>query len=171
MISLNHDAVIFDESKWKVPPRPDTVFTIEQTSIFKRSPEDVFEFCIDGRNYQKIFPEPIEPVPGFNEMIVRHNHVYSFKHWMKHFIPVTWLVYIPEYEHNKKYVDMQLNGFFRYFRHIHECEPVPDGTLYRDKVEFRSYFPELVDAYITQNELQKIFILRHQNMRRLLHNE
>jgi len=152
----------------KIPSPPSRVLTRVYTTTFNRPVDDVFSFCVDIKNFQKVFPERVEFLGEGSDSKVKFQHTYRFKHWVKRIIPIIWEIYIAEYEENKRYVDMQLKGFFRYFKHTHECRQEGNTTFYTDKIEFRSYFPEWMDNSIITWELNRLFKIRLENMKRLL---
>jgi len=57
----------------------------------------------------------------------------------RHFgVPFTMTSAITEYDSPHRFVDEQVRGPFRSWRHEHVFAPVPDGTLMTDRVEFAS---------------------------------
>ncbi|WP_256580945.1 MULTISPECIES: hypothetical protein [unclassified Pseudomonas] len=68
------------------------------TFIAGRSPAQVLDFCLEGANFPKIFPERITPLRGvdINDLRISVGRQFSFRHWMWSVIPVTWTVVIRE---------------------------------------------------------------------------
>lgn len=63
--------------------------------------------------------------------------------------------------------DRQLRGPFAVFRHRHTFAPVPEGTLMRDEVEFRSPFGplgRLIDALMMRRHLVRLIERRNDTL-------
>jgi ligand-binding SRPBCC domain-containing protein len=57
----------------------------------------------------------------------------------RHFgIPLTMTSRITHLDFPRSFTDEQVKGPFKSFRHIHEFEPTPTGSLMVDRVEFRA---------------------------------
>jgi ligand-binding SRPBCC domain-containing protein len=161
--------VQFDPARWKPIRRPRHVTRFEQSSVFHASPEDVFRFSCDGQNLTKILPDPVTPCEDTDETIVQPDRVFTFRHWMGRVIPVRWVVHIAEFVPGIEYVDEQLRGPFRYFRHRHRCNPHEGGgTEYHDIVEFRTVLGPYLDRHVMRRMLARVFAYRHAMMKQLL---
>jgi ligand-binding SRPBCC domain-containing protein len=51
-------------------------------------------------------------------------------------IPITWVSRIDEFEHNRRFVDAQIRGPYRFWRHEHTFEERNGQTLMRDTVRY-----------------------------------
>jgi len=69
------------------------------TFIAGRSPAQVLDFCLEGANFPKIFPERISPLRGvdINDLRISAGCQFSFRHRMWGVIPATWTVVICKY--------------------------------------------------------------------------
>jgi ligand-binding SRPBCC domain-containing protein len=143
----------------------------EREIYINRPPQEVFDFCLQGDNFQRIFPERITPTRDTTDTVVRPGGSYSFRHWVGNVLPVRWDVDIVDYEHGQHYVDQQRRGPFRHFRHTHRCVPEGAGTRYLDRVEFASLLGTALDEQLVRRRLDKIFTYRQQEMKRLLEDE
>jgi ligand-binding SRPBCC domain-containing protein len=160
--------LIYDAKIWSTPRRPERVTVFEKQVLLNCNPRQVFDFCCSGENFAEISPDRISPTKDNEGTTVLPDHVFSFHHWMLPFVPVKWVVHIASYTSGYEYVDMQLRGPFRYFRHTHRCSPSGAGTLYLDRVEFRSPFGLLADRFLVSRSLERIFTYRHRRMKELL---
>ncbi|MDX9669305.1 MULTISPECIES: SRPBCC family protein [unclassified Pseudomonas] len=139
------------------------------TLIPARTPAQVLDFCLDGTNFPKIFPERVTPLGDvdLNNLRIEAGRQFRFRHWMFNLIPSNWTVVIREVG-NSHFVDEMLKGPLRAFRHEHRVAAGEGGTLYTDQVTYAALggrFSErlLVDAY-----MRRIFEARHRNMLQLL---
>ncbi|OLF54066.1 SRPBCC family protein [Pseudomonas chlororaphis] len=143
---------------------------VERTTfIAARSPAQVLDFCLEGANFPKIFPERISPLKGvdLSHLRIAAGREFSFRHWMWGVIPATWTVVIREVG-ERHFVDEMLKGPLRAFRHEHRVEAAEGGTLYTDRVTYRALGGAWVERLIVNAYMTRIFAARHRNMLRLL---
>lgn len=145
--------------------------TLERTTLIpRRTPEDVFEFCLDGANFPKIFPERITPRgqvdPG--DLRIEQGRVFRFRHWMFNCLPANWTVCIREVHDNAFFIDEMLKGPLRAFRHEHRVQAAEGGTLYTDKVTYAAIGGRLLERLVVDRYMARIFDARHRNMLVLL---
>ncbi|PMY65051.1 MULTISPECIES: SRPBCC family protein [Pseudomonas] len=139
------------------------------TFITGRSPAQVLDFCLEGANFPKIFPERISPLRGvdINDLRISVGRQFSFRHWMWSVIPVTWTVVIREVS-DRHFVDEMLKGPLRAFSHEHRVEACDGGTLYTDRVTYRALGGAPVEWLVVNAYMARIFAARHRTMLRLL---
>jgi ligand-binding SRPBCC domain-containing protein len=142
------------------------------TVIPNRTPEEVFEFCIDGANFPEIFPEPVRPVGDIDiaQLRIEQGREFQFWHWMFWCIPAKWRVRIVEVKPNEYFTDEMLNGPMKSFRHQHIVSPVLGGTLYTDRVTYSAFGGRLTELLFVDRYMARIFDARHRNMLKLLKN-
>ncbi|WMJ02682.1 polyketide cyclase [Pseudomonas chlororaphis subsp. aurantiaca] len=143
---------------------------VERTTfIAARSPAQVLDFCLEGANFPKIFPERITPLRGvdINNLRISAGRQFSFRHWMWGVIPATWTVVIREVS-DRHFVDEMLKGPLRAFRHEHRVEARDGGTLYTDRVTYRALGGAPLEWLVVNACMVRIFEARHRNMLRLL---
>ena len=135
-------------------------------------PEEVFEFCIDGANFPKIFPEPVRPVGNINiaDLRIEQGREFQFWHWMFWCFPVKWRVRIAEVKPNEYFIDEMLSGPMKSFRHQHIVSAVPGGTLYTDRVTYGAIGGRFTEFLFVDRYMARIFDARHRNMLMLLNN-
>ena len=146
-----------------------------ETSQWVRTPlEKTFAFFSDPRNLARITPpdlgfviltpEPIEMCAGA---------------WIDYRIrvrglPVRWTTRIEVWEPNVRFVDVQVRGPYRLWRHEHTFEERDGGTRIRDRVEYElPLFPisELAHPLLVRPDLDRIFSFRLAATRRLLEGD
>lgn len=139
------------------------------TLIPGRSPAQVLDFCLEGSNFPKIFPERVTPLGAIDvdDLRIREGREFRFRHWMFGVIPATWKVVIREVGHSH-FVDEMLKGPMRAFRHEHRVEAAEGGTLYTDRVTYAAFGGAALEWLLVNAYMQRIFRARHRNMLLLL---
>ncbi len=126
---------------------------------------EVFEFFADARNlelltppflrFRVLTPAPIEMRAG--ALIEYRIHLAG--------VPMSWLTEISVWEPGQRFVDTQLKGPYRLWRHLHEFTAVDGGTEMRDVVDYELPFGplgELVHSVAVKATLRRIFDFRAQ---------
>lgn len=139
------------------------------TLIPGRTPGQVLDFCLEGVNFPKIFPERITPLGdiNLNDLRIEAGRQFRFRHWMFNVIPSSWTVVIREVG-EMYFIDEMLKGPMRAFRHEHRVEAGEGGTLYTDRVTYSAIGGALVEALLVNSYMRRIFEARHRNMLQLL---
>ncbi|MFJ2362574.1 polyketide cyclase [Pseudomonas sp. NPDC087697] len=143
---------------------------LELTTLIKgRTPTQVLDFCLEGSNFPKIFPERVTPLGNIdvNDLRITAGREFSFRHWMFGFIPATWTVAIREVS-DSHFIDEMLKGPMSAFRHEHRVAAVEDGTLYTDRVTYAAIGGAPLEWLMVNAYMRRIFRARHRNMLRLL---
>lgn len=161
--------MIFDPNVHHRKSRPKHVYSLAWSVRIRRPPEAVFQFCLDGANFQKIAPNRVEPVKETDETIVKLDHVYPFRQWTAG-IPTRWTMHVVELVPNERFVDELLRGPMRYVRHTHVFEKAGSGTVYTDLLEYRPYTGPLLQHLFVKGEMHRTFAHRQREMKRLLEN-
>jgi ligand-binding SRPBCC domain-containing protein len=139
------------------------VHVLELDQVLPGERDEVFSFYADAFNLEAITPPwlgfrvvtpgPIEMQPG--AMIE-----YRLK---LHGIPVRWLTEIEIWEPGRRFVDIQVRGPYRLWRHTHSFEDDPGGTRVRDSVSYEiplGPLGELADRLMVRRDLARIFDYR-----------
>lgn len=88
-----------------------------------------------------------------------------------HGIPIYWRTEISVWEPPFRFVDQQLKGPYLLWVHEHTFEEKDDGTLVRDRVDYRSpgwILEPLIERWLVRPDLDRIFDFRAEKMRELL---
>lgn len=128
-----------------------------------RRRDEVFPFFADAANLEQLTPPwlnfairtplPIAMHPG-REITYR----ITLRGW-----PMQWVSRITAYEPPSRFIDEQLQGPYRIWRHEHRFVEAHGGTLLRDEVEFDMFAAALVGGFVAR-ELRKIFAYRHETL-------
>lgn len=136
-----------------------------------RQLDEVFGFFAEAANLELITP----PWLGFNltaaepgamgaETLIEYRlHL--------HRLPLRWVSRIALWEPGRTFVDVQVRGPYRVWRHRHEFEVSGDATLVRDHVDYALPLGRLGDlahtAFVAR-DLERIFDYRRAAVARLL---
>ena len=147
----------------RIERRPDGGWRLSCSQWLPGRPAQVFPFFGSARNLERITPpflrfrircvssDPLE-AGSLIEYGLRLNR-----------LPIRWRTLIEEWEPPHRFVDLQVRGPFRQWRHCHTFSDYGDRTLVGDAVDFDLYCRALARttllAWIDKN-LQAIFAYR-----------
>lgn len=138
--------------------------TLRRRQVVKRPRAEVFTFFEDAKNLGRITPpfmgfEIITPTPiqmGAGTLIDYRIRLFG--------IPMRWRTEIELYERGERFVDRQLSGPYRMWRHTHVFRDLPDGaTEMIDEVDYDvgfGPFGVLAHRLFVQRTLARIFDYR-----------
>ena len=139
--------------------------------LVHRPLDEVFEFFSEAANLELITP----PWLSFRmadaasvEMRAGTQLEYRLR---LHRVPVRWVSRIALWEPGRRFVDVQITGPYRVWRHRHEFEPRGQTTVVRDHVEYAlpfGLFGALAHAVFVERDLARIFDFRRDAVARLL---
>jgi ligand-binding SRPBCC domain-containing protein len=145
---------------------------LEREQTVARQLDEVFEFFSQARNLELITP----PWLGFEVLNaepepMRQGTLISYRLKLRG-VPLRWQSRIEEWQPGRLFVDMQVRGPYRLWRHRHEFEAGGDGrTLVRDRVDYALPLGPLggiAHAAFVGRDLQRIFDFRQAAVERLL---
>jgi ligand-binding SRPBCC domain-containing protein len=140
----------------------------ERSVLVARPPLVVFDFCCRGENLVQIFPGRLTATRKTRETVARPGGEYSFRYWIRSFIPTRWDVRIERFDEGREFVDVQVRGPFRVWRHLHTFEPVEGGTECADVVEYATFLGKRLDRTLVRAEIARVFVHRHRELKRIL---
>jgi ligand-binding SRPBCC domain-containing protein len=112
------------------------MYTLERAQVIPVPPEVAFSFFEDPRNLRLITPDWLD----FRIMRIRGSPldvgttiIYRIR-WLG--VPLSWVTRIDEFERNRRFVDVQISGPYRTWRHEHTFEDRNGQTLLRDRVQY-----------------------------------
>jgi ligand-binding SRPBCC domain-containing protein len=150
------------------------MYQLHREQTIDRPLPEVFDFFSRAENLEVITPpwlhfRILTPLPI--EMREGAQIAYQIR---IHGIPVRWLSEIESWEPPQRFVDVQLRGPYRIWRHTHSFEPMGNQTIIRDSVEFDLPFGMLGRlAYRLQvaRDIGEIFDYRVRKIDQLLAQE
>lgn len=146
---------------------------LTQTQHVPRPVDEVFAFFSNAENLERLTPsflgfEILSPTPI--PMRVGARIAYKLRLWA---VAVRWLTVIEAWNPPESFVDVQLRGPYRRWRHLHHFEPAPDGgTIMTDRVELQlpaGPLGTLAYYLFVRRSLDQIFGFRAAELDRLAH--
>jgi ligand-binding SRPBCC domain-containing protein len=147
------------------------VHRIEQAQVVRRSIDEVFAFYSRARNLEAITPARLRfEVLASESAAIRAGTLIEYRLRL-HGVPVRWTSRIEEWQPGAGFVDRQVRGPYRLWRHRHEFAPHREGTVVRDRVDYTlplGPLGELAGALFVHRDLERIFDFRRAAVARLL---
>lgn len=115
---------------------PNEVYLLDRSQTVRAPRTEVFAWFADVRNliamsprWPKVALKRAPDVMATGARIDLQLRLFG--------VPLTWETLITEYAPNERFVDVQLGGPFRNWRHTHSFTDAPDGdTVVSDHVEY-----------------------------------
>jgi ligand-binding SRPBCC domain-containing protein len=147
------------------------IHRLQQRQRLDQPLDVVFAFFAQARNLEQITPrwlhfELLEPEPGEME----EGTVIEYRLRL-HGLPLRWTSRIEEWTPDDGFVDRQLRGPYRLWRHRHTFLADGDGTIVGDEVEYALPLGPLGDlacSLFVRRDLGRIFAYRREAVSRLL---
>lgn len=147
------------------------MYVLEQEQLVRRSRREVFGFFAEPENLDTITPDDLRfEIVSPRPIAMRAGALIEYRLRLAG-VPFRWVTRIEVFEPEERFVDVQLQGPYRSWRHTHEFVEVPEGTLVRDRVEYELPLRPvgtLVHALFVRRRLQRIFDHRRRRIRALL---
>ncbi len=132
-----------------------------------QSREKVFPFFANARNLEAITPPWLRfDVLTIDPIEMRCGTLIDYRLKVRG-IPLRWRSEITVWEPPLRFVDTQLRGPYRLWRHEHRFEEKDGGTLLIDKIHFRVFGGRLVERFFVRPDVEKIFAFRRQKLTEL----
>ncbi len=139
------------------------IHILEREQVVHHSLEDVFSFFSDAANLSRITPPRLNfkiltPLPI--EMKTGAEIDYQIRLFG---VPFAWKTLIETFEPKRRFVDRQLKGPYKLWRHTHEFQETPTGTVMHDRVEYEVPLGPLgaiARALFVRRQVEEIFEYR-----------
>jgi ligand-binding SRPBCC domain-containing protein len=144
---------------------------LEREQVVERPLGEAFAFFARAENLERITPPWLNfrvLAPGPVEMGVGTLIDYRLR---LHGMPLRWTSRIELWDEERRFVDQQVRGPFRFWRHLHEFVPAGDSTCVRDRVDYAlplGWLGNLLGLPIVRRDLTRIFDYRRAAVARLL---
>ena len=121
---------------------------------------DVFEFFSDACNLEEITPPWLHfslqtPAP----IEIKRGTLIDYRLRL-HGIPIRWRTKITACKPPYRFVDEQLRGPYRYWRHEHIFEELDGETIARDQVDYSVPGGALIHWLMVKSDIRRIFEYR-----------
>jgi ligand-binding SRPBCC domain-containing protein len=143
------------------------IHEIEREVVLPRPLADVFPFFADARNLERLTPPWLRfevMTPG--EIAMREGTRIDYR-LRVHGIPIRWTSEITRWDPPHVFVDEQLRGPYRLWRHTHRFEETKGGTRAIDHVAYAVPGGALVHALVVKRDVEKIFDYRTERLAEL----
>lgn len=143
-------------------------FQLDTTVPLNETPEKIFSFFSSASNLRSMIPSWVDfrIVDMPEKMEVGAQIRYKIR---LGFININWVTEIMEWEPNRYFVDSQMKGPYKIWRHEHKVMPDGEnGSLMKDRVLYGLHFGLLgrvVHRFFVRRALLRIFQFRSQAMR------
>jgi ligand-binding SRPBCC domain-containing protein len=148
----------------------DKTYTLAFAQQVPRPLPEVFDFFSRAENLEALTPPwlnfkilDVKPQPVRQGTLIN----YSLR---IHGIPLRWISEIVEWEPPHRFVDLQLRGPYKLWRHEHRFEPRDGGTLISDTINFSlplGFLGQLAYKIKVQSDVRQIFAFRKNKIRTL----
>ena len=148
----------------------DKTYTLSFTQQVPRPLAEVFDFFSRAENLEVLTPPwlnfkilDVKPQPIQQGTLIN----YSLR---IHGIPLRWTSEIVEWERPHRFVDLQLRGPYKVWRHEHCFEAHDDKTVISDTINLAlplGYLGQLAYKIKVHSDVQKIFAFREKKIRAL----
>lgn len=139
--------------------------------IVSRPRPEVWAFFADPHNLEAITPDFLRfrvdtpaPVPTASGTLIEYRLSLGG-------IPFRWRTRLEDVAPGRSFVDVQLRGPYRSWRHLHTFDDAPGGTRVGDRVEYElplGALGELAHAALVRRTLRRIFDHRARRIAALL---
>ena len=140
---------------------------IHSVAAVRTSIDETFAYFADAANLERLTPPWLRfsirtPAP----IALREGTLIDY-HISLRGLPMTWRSRIDVWEPGVRFVDRQVIGPYRWWRHEHRFAAFAGGTLVEDHVE---YLPRLrlLSARMVERDLARIFAFRQQALKQIL---
>jgi ligand-binding SRPBCC domain-containing protein len=147
------------------------VHVLEREQRVARPLAEVFEFFARANNLERITPAWLSfGLVGQEPSELRLGTLLQYR-LRVHRVPLRWVSEIELWEPGRTFVDRQVRGPYRLWRHQHDFAPIGEQTIVRDRVRYAlplGRFGELAHAVFVRRDLERIFEFRRQAVSQLL---
>ena len=139
------------------------IYRLERTTLLRARRAEAFSFFADAHNLEQITPDSL----GFHiltpdPIVMRAGTLIDYELTL-HGIRMKWRTLIEEFVEGEYFVDLQLSGPYRLWRHRHEFRDIAEGTQMIDRVDYELPFGPLgrvVRRLFVRRSLEQIFDYR-----------
>ena len=140
---------------------------LRKETVVPLSVDETFEFFADASNLERLTPPWLSfrirtPMPVVMREGLEIDYRIVLRGW-----PIPWRTRIDVWEPGVRFVDRQLIGPYRWWRHEHLFEAVRGGTRVIDHVEFAPRVAWVSGPFV-RRDVERIFAYRQERLPELL---
>ncbi len=144
--------------------------SLRQQQLIPRTRQEVFSFFETHSNLAKLTPPSLcLKVLSADSEKLKLNARYRYKIRLLG-VPLSWTTLITRCEPPYFFEDVQLNGPYAYWKHVHQFEETNDGTLMTDEVHYQLPLGWLGNTFgkkFAETNLRKVFDYRRENLKKI----
>ncbi len=127
---------------------------------------ELFGFFAEARNLEKLTPPWLRfKVLTKGPITMNAGTLIDYRiHWRG--IPLRWRTEIEAWEPPHRFVDRQIRGPYRLWRHEHLFIDRGNGTSIIDRVEYAPFGGALAQRLVVARDVKRIFAYRHEVLHR-----
>jgi ligand-binding SRPBCC domain-containing protein len=144
------------------------IFSFDSEQWISRPLGEVFPFFADPRNLETITPPWLRFELKARENLEMRRGLKIDYRLRLHGIPFSWQSEITVWDPPVRFVDEQVRGPYRLWRHDHRFEEKDGRTLVRDHVDYAVPGGWLVQKLVVGREVDKIFEFRRRTLVKIL---
>lgn len=140
-------------------------FRLESRLLVPAKLDEVFAFFSDAGNLEILTPPWIRfQIVSPRPIAMRVGALIDYRSRIRG-LPMRWRSVISVWDPPNLFVDEQVRGPYRFWRHIHDFEAVEGGTLVSDTIDYRVPGGRLVNLLFVQPDVERIFQFRQAKLR------
>ncbi len=142
-------------------------YRLEREQLIPRSRTETFASFANAANLELVTPKSLNFKIRSELPIDMHSGTLIDYEIALFGVPFRWCTLIEEFEPELRFVDVQLKGPYRYWRHLHEFRELRGGTIVHDCVDYElpiGLLGEVVHRLFVQRQLKHVFDFRRQAM-------
>lgn len=146
-------------------PRPPAgLLHLHRDAVVPVPLDRAFAFFADAWNLERITPPWLNfRIRTARPLVMREGAVLDYRIRL-HGVPIPWRTRIDVWEPGARFVDRQVAGPYRWWRHEHRFEAVDGGTRVVDHVEYLPRAAWLSSAWV-RRDVERIFDFRRDALR------
>lgn len=139
-------------------------YTFRDEIVLPAPRPEVFAFFADARNLEQLTPPWLRfEVVTEGEIIMATGILIDYRiHWRR--IPMRWRTEIEAWEPPYRFVDRQIRGPYRLWRHEHLFTERGDGTSIVDRVEYAPLGGTIAQRLVIARDVERIFAYRRKRL-------
>ena len=142
-------------------------FTYSDELVLPVSLEEVFPFFAEARNLEKLTPPWLRfEVLTEGPITMAAGTLIDYQIYWRG-IPLRWRTEIEVWEPGRRFVDRQIRGPYRLWRHEHLFVKRGDGTAVIDNVEYAPVGGVIANRLMVARDVERVFAYRHEVLRRV----